>query len=34
MELKTTLEKAAIKTALGFMDKDPEKNLPKLFRLV
>lgn len=30
MELKTTLEKAAIKTALGLMDKDPEKNLPKL----
>lgn len=30
MELKTALEKAAIKTALGFMDKDPEKNLPKL----
>ena len=30
MALKENVEAFAVKQALGFMDKDPEKNLPKL----
>lgn len=33
LNLKGAVESAAVKTALGYIEKDPEKNLPKLLEL-